>query len=140
MFSRTFWQLINRFFLNCLILCWFSNWSHQNRFIFILQRDETEDWTCSLWTNTLELHQRDIRATNVIDWEKCFASKTIETYTFLSCMSHYLNIYLNYINKTVDGKDPPRMSGWNRNCVIKWKKQCLNMLGQETFYLTHPPT
>ena len=133
-----FWQLI--IFWDCLILCSFSNLCHQKRFIFVLQRDEPEDWTSSLWTNTLELHQLDFRATNVIDWEECFANKTVETYIFLSLMSYSLNIYLNYINKTINDKDPPWMSGWNRNCVIKWKKQCLNMLGQENFYLTHPPT
>ena len=137
-----FWQLTNRFFKGffCLIICCFSNWSHQKRFNSVLQRDEPKDWTSSLWTNTLELHQQDFRATNVIDWEECFANKTVETYIFLSLISYSLNIYLNYINKTVDDKDPPWMSGWNRNCVIKWKKQCLNMLGQETFYLTHLPT
>ena len=42
--------------------------------------------------------------------------------------------------QTFDDKDPPRMSGWNRDCLTKRKKQCLNMLGQENFYLTHPPT
>ena len=37
-------------------------------------------------------------------------------------MSYSLNIYLNYIrNKTVDDKDLPWMSGWNKNCTIKWK-------------------
>ena len=124
----------------CIILCCFSNWSYQKRLIFVLQRDEHEDWMSSLWTNTLELHQQDFRATNAIDWEECFANKTVETYIFMSLMSYSLNIYLNYIKKTVDDKDLRWMSGWNRNCVIKWKKQCLNMLGQETFYLTHPPT
>ena len=62
---------------------------------------------------------KTLRATNVIDWEECFAKKTLETYMFLSLMSYSLNIYLNYINKTVDDKDSPWMSGWNRNCVIK---------------------
>ena len=47
----------------------------------------------------MELHQQDFRATNVIDWEECFANKTVETYIFLSLMSYSLNIYLNYINK-----------------------------------------
>ena len=28
---------------------------------------------------------------------------------------------LDILNKTVDGKDPPWMSGQNRNCAIKWK-------------------
>ena len=65
------------------------------------------------------LHQQDFRATNAIDWEECFANKTVETYIFMSLMSYFLNIYLNYIKKTVDDKDPPWMSGWNRNCVIK---------------------
>ena len=69
----------------------------------------------------MELHQQDFRATNVIDWEECFANKTVETYIFLSLISYSLNIYLNYINKTVDDKDPPWMSGWNKNCAIKWK-------------------
>ena len=33
-----------------------------------------------------------------------------------------LNFYLNYIlNKTVDDKDLPWMSGWNKNYTIKWK-------------------
>ena len=41
----------------------------------------------------------DFRAINEIDWEECFANKTVETYTFLSLMSYSLNIYLNYINK-----------------------------------------
>ena len=94
-----FWQLINSFFYDCLTVFCFSNWPHQKRFVFVLQRDEPEDWTSSLWTNTLELHQQDFRATNVIDWEECFANKTVETYIFLSLMSHSLNIYLNYINK-----------------------------------------
>ena len=70
-----------------------------------MQRDEPEDWTSSLWGNTLELHQQDFRATNVIDWEECFANETAETDIFLSLMSYSLNIYLNYINKTVDDKD-----------------------------------
>ena len=43
----------------------------------------------------LELHQQDFRATNVIDWEECFSTKTVETYMFLSLMNYYLNIYLN---------------------------------------------
>ena len=135
-----FWQLINSFFLRLSYSLLFLKLVSSKEFIFVLQRDEPEDWTSSLWTNTLELHQQDFRATNVIDWEECFANKTVETYIFLSLMSYSLNIYLNYINKTINDKDPPWMSGWNRNCVIKWKKQCLNMLGQENFYLTHPPT
>ena len=100
-----------------------------------MQIVEPEDWTSSLWTNTLELHQQDFIATNVIDWEESFANKTVETYIFWSLMSYSLNIYFNYINKTVDDKDPPRMSGWNRNCVLKWKKQCLNALGQSGDFL-----
>ena len=28
---------------------------------------------------------------------------------------------LDILNKTVDDKDPPWMSGWNKNCAIKWK-------------------
>ena len=37
-------------------------------------------------------------------------------------MSYSLNIYLNYfLNKTVDDKDLPWMSGWNKNCTMKWK-------------------
>ena len=134
-----FWQLINSFFKDCLILCCFSNWSHQKRFIFVLQRDEPEDWTSSLWTNTLELHQQDFRATNVIDWEECFANKTVETYIFLSLMSYSLNIYLNYINKLLLTKI---LHGCldGIGTVIKWKKQGLNMLGQENFYLTDSPT
>ena len=44
------------------------------------------------------------------------ANKTVETLIFLSLMSYSLNIYLNYINKTVDEKDPLWMSGWSRNC------------------------
>ena len=37
-------------------------------------------------------------------------------------MSYYLNLYLNYIlNKTVDDKDLPWMSGWNKKSTIKWK-------------------
>ena len=28
---------------------------------------------------------------------------------------------LDTLNKTVDDKDPPWMSGWNKNCAIKWK-------------------
>ena len=68
-----------------------------------------------LWNYT----NKDFRATNAIDWEECFANKTVETYIFLSLMSYSLNIYLNYINKIVDDKDPPWMSGWNRNCAIK---------------------
>ena len=71
------------------------------------------------YKHTLEVHQQEFRATNIIDWEECFANKTVETYKFLSLMSYSLNIHLNYINKTVDDKDPPWMSGWNRNCVIK---------------------
>ena len=75
----------------------------------------------ALQTNTLELHQQDFRASNVIYWEECFANKTVET--FLSLMSYSLNIYLNYINKTVGGKGPSWMSVWNKNCVIKLKKE-----------------
>ena len=41
----------------------------------------------------------DFMAINLIDWEECFANKTVETYTFFSPMSYSLNIYLNYINK-----------------------------------------
>ena len=37
----------------------------------------------------------------------------------MSLMSYFLNIYLNYIKKTVDDKGPPWISGWNRNCVNK---------------------
>ena len=59
----------------------------------------------------MELHQQDFRTTNIIDWEECFANKTVETYIFFSLMSYSLNTYLNYINKTVDGKDTPWMSG-----------------------------
>ena len=47
--------------------------------------------------------------TNVIDWKECFANKTVETYIFLSLMRYSLNIYLNYINKTIDNKDPPQI-------------------------------
>ena len=37
-------------------------------------------------------------------------------------MSYSLNIYVNYIlTKTVDDKDRPWMSGWNKNCTIKNK-------------------
>ena len=28
---------------------------------------------------------------------------------------------LDILNKTVDDKDPPWMSGWNKNCANKWK-------------------
>ena len=38
-----------------------------------------------------------LRAINVIDWEECFANKTVETYIFLSLMSYSLKIYLNYV-------------------------------------------
>ena len=55
----------------------------------------------------------------MIDWEERFANKTVETYIFLSLMSYSLNTYLNYISKTVDDKDLPWMSAWNKNCVIK---------------------
>ena len=41
---------------------------------------------------------------------------------FLSLMSYSLNTYLNYIKKTIDGKDPSWMSGWNKNCVTESKK------------------
>ena len=86
------------------------------------ERDESDDWTCSLWANTLEVHQQDFRATNVIAWEKCFTNKTVETYIFLSFMRYSLNIYLNSIfSQAVDKKVPPWMSGWNKNCAIKWK-------------------
>ena len=91
----------------------------------------------------MELHQQDLGATNVIDWEECFANKTVETYMFLSLMSYSLNTYLNYIKKTIDDKDPPWMSGWSKSSVTESKKTMLvvkNMLGQETFYLTHQPT
>ena len=113
------------------IHCFFSNWSHQKSFIFVLQRDESETWTSSLWSNTLELHQQDFRATNVIYWDECFENKTVETNTFLSLLSCSLNIYLNYIlNKTIDDRDPPWMTGWNKKCAIKWKdnaycKECV---------------
>ena len=37
-------------------------------------------------------------------------------------MSYTLNTYLNYIfNRTIDDKDPSRISGWNKSCDIKWK-------------------
>ena len=52
-------------------------------------------------------------------------------------MSYYLNIYLNYINKTVDGKDPPRMSGWNRNCH-QMKKAMLEYVKSGDFLLDSP--
>ena len=81
-------------------------------FIFVLQRDEPEDWTSSLWTNTLELHQLDFRATNVIDWEECFANKTVETYMLLSLICYSLNIYLNYINKLLMTKMVRRIYVW----------------------------
>ena len=88
----------------------------------------------------MELQQQDFRASNVINWEECFENQTVETYMFFSLTSYSLNTNLNYIKKTVDHNDSPWMSGWNRNCVINLKKQLLNMLGQENFYLTHPPT
>ena len=33
------------------------------------------------------------------------------------------------------------MSGWNKNCAIKWKIMLIvkNMLGQEALYSTHLP-
>ena len=81
-------------------------------------------------------------ATNVIDWEKCIANKTVETYIFLSLMQTYthifesisysLDIHFNYMNKLLITKIL-------HECH-QMKKQCLNMLGQENFYLTHPPT
>ena len=106
-----FWQLIKR---------------------FVLQRDEPEDWTSSLWTNTLELHQQDFRATNVIDWEECFANKTVETYIFLSLMSYSLNIYLNYINKLLLTKI---LHGCldGIGTVIKWKKTMLEYVRSADF-------
>ena len=55
----------------------------------------------------------------IIDREECFANKTVETYIFPSLMSYFLNIYLKYVNKTVDHKDLPWMSGWNSNCITK---------------------
>ena len=39
-------------------------------------------------------------------------------------MRYSLNIYLNSIFRpAVDKKDPPWMSGWNKNCAIKWKNR-----------------
>ena len=89
----------------------------------------------------MELHQQDFRATNVIDWDECFANKTVETYIFLSLMNYYLNIYLYYINKSVDDKILHGcLDGIGTVPSNEKKKQCLNMLGQETSCLTHPPT
>ena len=79
-------------------------------------KNEPPSYEQILWNY---IHRQDFRAPNVTDWEECFANKTVETYIFLSLMSYYLNIYLNYINKIVDDKDPSCMSGWNRNCAIK---------------------
>ena len=42
-FLKNVRHLINCFFKNFLILCCFSNWSHQKRIIFVLQRDESEE-------------------------------------------------------------------------------------------------
>ena len=69
----------------------------------------------------MELHQLDFKATDVIDWEECFANKTVETHVFESYEPLFKHSFKDYINKTVDDKDPLWLSGWNRN-----------MLGQET--------
>ena len=52
-----------------------------------------------------------------------FLNKTVETYIFLSHMSYSFKYLfeLDILNKTVDDKDPPWMSGWKENCSIKWK-------------------
>ena len=88
----------------------------------------------------MELHQQDFRATNAINWEECFANKTVETYVFLILMRYSLNIYLNYINKTLDGKNYHGCLDGVGTVSSNDKKQCMNMVGQETFYLAHPPT
>ena len=69
-----------------------------------MQRDEPENWTSTLWTDTLELHQQDFRATNVIDYDECFVEKTLETYMFLSLMSYSLNIYWTILTKLLMAK------------------------------------
>ena len=84
-------------------------------------------------------HQQDFRETNLIDWEEWFANKIVETYIFLSLMSYFLNIYLNYIvNKTVDNKDPLDLirtvpSNGRAMLIVK------NILGQEKLYSTLSP-
>ena len=55
-------------------------------------------------------------------------------------MRYSLNIYLNYINKTLDGKNYHGCLDGVGTVSSNDKKQCMNMVGQETFYLTHPPT
>ena len=88
----------------------------------------------------MELHQQDFTATNVIDWEECFAHKTVETYIFLSRPSYSLNICLNYINKLFMKKILHGCLDGIGTVSSNEKKQCFKMLGQETFYLTYPPT
>ena len=65
------------------------------------------------------------------------ANKTVETLIFLSLMSYSLNIYLNYINKTVDEKDPLWMSGWSRNCH-QMKKAMLEYVRSGDFLFDSP--
>ena len=55
-------------------------------------------------------------------------------------MRYSLNIYLNYINKTLDGKNYHGCLDGVGTVSSNDKKQCMKMVGQETFYLTHPPT
>ena len=118
----------------------FPNWSQQKRFIFVLQRDESEVWISSLWANTLELHREDFRAFNVIDWEECFSNKTVETHIFQSFELLFKYLFeLHILNKTVDNKDPPWMSGWNKNCAFKWKNSAYCKEHVRTLCSTHSP-
>ena len=108
-----FWQLINSFFKIVLF--------------FVVSQTGLIKRGSSLFCKEMNLKMeppayeqillnyinKTFRATNVIDWEECFTNKTVETYIFLSLMNHSLNICLNYINKTVDDKDPPWTCGWN---------------------------
>ena len=59
-------------------------------------------------------------------------------------MSYSLNTYLNYIlNKTVkdfkNDKGLPWVSGWNKNCTIKWKNNayCKEYVRSGGTYSTH---
>ena len=47
-------------------------------------------------------------------------------------MSYSFNVYLNYINKTLDDKDLPWNSGWNRNCH-HMKKTMFEYVGSGDF-------
>ena len=63
------------------------------------------------------LPKQDFRAMGGI-----FSNKTVETHIFESYELLFKYLFeLDILNKTVDDKDPPWTSGWNKNCAIRWK-------------------